>query len=379
MQYRKFGNLGFEISTFGFGCMRLPIIGQGNQQIDEPRAIEMIRYAIDHGVNYVDTAYPYHGGNSETLVGKALKVGYRARVKLATKLPSWLINTTEDMEKYLDQQLAKLDTEYVDFYLLHALDKERWEKLKGLGALEFLDRMKKIGKIRHAGFSFHDELPVFKEIIDGGKWDMCQIQLNFLDENYQAGMEGLHYAAERGIPVVIMEPLKGGSLVNELPEDVQKVWNSAEIHRSPVEWAFRWVGNLPEVVTVLSGVGSLEQVKDNIAIFEQAKANSLSEKEIALIEEVKEIYHSRIKVGCTGCSYCMPCPSGVAIPDIFRMYNDSSVFGKVAENRRQYAGLVKENRDASQCVECGSCESACPQHIDVIEKLKNARAALSTK
>ena len=272
MYYREFGNLGFKISTFGIGCMRLPLLLQPDgstdpSKIDEDEAIKMIRYGIDNGVNYIDTAYGYHGGNSEIVTGKALKDGYREKVKLATKLPVWLANSYEDFGKLLDEQLAKLQVDYIDFYLLHALNKNSWEKVKDMGVLEFLDKAVEAGKIKHPGFSFHDELPVFKSIIDSYDWKMCQIQLNFLDENYQAGVEGLRYAGSKNIPVVIMEALRGGRLARNIPEDILKVWNSYHIKRSPVEWAFRWLYNFPEVTVILSGVSTMEQLKENIEIF----------------------------------------------------------------------------------------------------------------
>lgn len=381
MQYRDFGKLGFKVSAFGMGCMRLPLeeLPDGTRdssRIDEKKAIEMIHYAIDHGVNYIDTAYPYHGGKSELLVAKALKNGYREKAKLATKLPVWLTNTYEDFEKKLDEQLKKLEVDYIDFYLLHALNKDTWAKIKKLNVLDFLDRAIAAGKIKHAGFSFHDELSLFKEIADSYDWSMCQIQFNILDENYQAGVEGLKYAASKGIPVVVMEPLRGGSLVQKIPGEVKEIYGQAQVNRSPVEWAFRWIYNFPEVVTVLSGVSSMEQLKNNIEIFDKALPNSMSEDEMELVKKVQEFYKSRIKVGCTACGYCIPCPNGVAIPDVFRLYNNASMFDELENNSKGYKNMVNDKRDASLCVECGNCESNCPQRIQIIEKLKEAREVL---
>ncbi|MFY9277963.1 MAG: aldo/keto reductase [Caldicoprobacterales bacterium] len=382
MEYRKFGNLGFEISTFGFGCMRLPLEVQPDgttdpSKIDEQEAIKMIHYAIDNGVNYFDTAYPYHGENSELLLAKALKDGYREKVKIATKLPVWKAKTYEDFEKLLDEQLAKLEVDYIDFYLLHALSKDRWDQIKELGVLDFLDQAVASGKIKYPGFSFHDELPVFKEIIDSYDWKMCQIQLNILDQDYQAGVEGMRYAASKGIPVVIMEPLKGGRLAHNVPEDVQALWDQAETKRSPVEWAFRWLYNFPEITVILSGVSTMEQLKDNIEIFSKAAPNSMDEKELELVQKVKALYDSKIKVGCTGCNYCVPCPSGVEIPRIFSLYNDYSIYGGSEEFKEWYKNLMDEGKDASNCVECGQCESECPQHISIIERLKEAHEVLT--
>jgi Predicted oxidoreductases of the aldo/keto reductase family len=380
MQYTEFGNSGFKTSRFGMGCMRLPLQGDGKNPslINKEEAIKMIRYAVDNGVNYIDTAFPYHGGQSEAIVCKALKDGYRERVKLATKLPVWLTNTYEDFEKYLNLQLEKLGVEYIDFYLLHALDMERWDKIKKLNVLDFLDKAKEKGKIKHAGFSFHDELPVFKEILDSYNWDMCQIQLNILDEHNQAGVEGLRYAGSRGIPVVIMEPLRGGKLGQKIPHEVKEIYGKYKVQRSPVEWAFRWLYNFPEVAVILSGVSTIEQLKENISIFGEAAVNSMSREELSIIHTVREFYESKTKVGCTGCNYCMPCPSGVSIPEIFSLYNNSSIFDSRDEYAAFYKRYVEKGGDASKCRECGKCQKACPQGISIIEKLKEAHKNLST-
>lgn len=379
MQYNRFGKLGFDVSRFGIGCMRLPLNGDGSnlKDINEEEAIKMIRYAIDNGVNYVDTAYPYHGKMSEPLVAKALKDGYRERVKLATKLPVWLTKTYEDFDKYLDEQLGKLETDHIDFYLLHSLDREDWRRIKELNVLGFLDKAKKSGKIRHAGFSFHDELSAFKEIIDSYDWDMCQIQLNIIDENNQAGVEGLRYAGKKGIPVVIMEPLKGGKLGRNIPDEVKNIYDSSGIKRSPVDWAFKWLYNFPEVAVILSGVSTMEQLKDNIRIFEHAPANSMTPEELSVISKVKEYYLSRTKVGCTRCSYCMPCPAGVSIPDIFELYNNMYIYGTEEESRGAYKRLSENNKGVAKCVECRKCENICPQGLKVPERLKEAHAVLS--
>lgn len=274
MQYRDFGKTGVKTSILGFGAMRLPIVGEDVSQIDEEKAIEMIRYAIEHGVNYVDTAYPYHMGNSEKIVGKALKDGYREKVFLATKSPVWQVERHEDFERFLDQQLEKLQTDHVDMYLMHALDKERWEKIKALRFFEFFERAKAQRKIRFAGFSFHDKYPIFKEIVDGyDGWDFCQIQLNYMDVNYQAGVRGLKYAASKGLAVVIMEPLKGGKLA-KLPQKVQDILKRSGKNWSAVEWSLRWLGNFPEVSVILSGMSTLEHVKENVEIMKNVIPNN---------------------------------------------------------------------------------------------------------
>jgi hypothetical protein len=379
MDYRVIGKDKMTASVFGFGCMRLPMraLPDGGHAVDEDEAIRMIRYAADHGVTYFDTAYPYHQGVSELVVGKALQGGYREKVLLATKLPVWQTKKYADFDRILDEQLRKLQTDHIDFYLLHALSEGTWRKVKKLGVLDFLDRAKKSGKIRHAAFSFHDEAPLFKEIIDSYAWDMCQIQLNLLDENYQAGLEGLYYAAERGIDVVVMEPLRGGALAQKVPEDIRLVWDQAEIRRSPAEWAFRWLYNFPQVKVILSGVSTMEQLKDNIRIFADAKPAAMTAAEKDLVGQVQSLYRQKIKVGCTGCNYCMPCPSSVSIPEVFRLYNQAFLYDDLANSRKSYQNLMKREKDASKCVSCGHCEPLCPQNIPIIEKLAEAHRILA--
>jgi predicted aldo/keto reductase-like oxidoreductase len=384
MQYTKFKKLDFNVSRLGLGCMRLPMqntaeAAKDNSLIDEAAAIAMIRHAIDQGVNYVDTAYAYHDGKGEIVVGKALKDGYREKVKLTTKSPSWLMNKPEDFERIFNEQLGKLQVDYVDFYLLHALGEDLWPRVKKLGVFDFLDRQIKAGKIKNAGFSFHGELATFNEIIDSYDWKLCQIQLNLIDTDYQAGLEGMQYAASKGIPVVVMEPVKGGSLAKNVPQDIMNIWNEAAVKRTPVDWALRWLCNMPEVTLILNGVSDMNQLKENLKTFETALPGSMSASEQDLVKRVQQLYKEKIKVGCTSCSYCMPCPSGVAIPDIFGMYNNSSVFGNIEENCWNYKKLIKDGRDASKCVECGNCESICPQRISIIEKLKEADSVLNIK
>ncbi len=378
MQYRKFGRLDFEVSTLGFGCMRLPIIDNDESKIDEKEAIHIIRYGIDHGINYIDTAYPYHKGNSEILVGKALKDGYREKVKLATKLPVWLTNTYEDFDKYLNEQLKKLGTDSIDFYLLHTLNERWWHKVRDLGVLNFLDQALKDGRIKYAGFSFHDEVKIFKEIVDAYDWSFCQIQLNYMDEHYQAGIEGLHYAASKNLAVVIMEPLKGGRLAIHPPEEVIQLWNTTKIKQSPAAWALKWVCNHPEVSVVLSGMGTLDQVIENIKIIEDAYPNSLTELELTTIHKVKEKYNELMKVPCTGCGYCMPCPNKVDIPGNFALYNDAFMYNTLEKSISEYHQM-KERKRASACITCGKCLEACPQNISIIEYLKDVDNTLGKK
>ncbi|MEE4242715.1 MAG: aldo/keto reductase [Desulfopila sp.] len=377
MLYREFGKTGEKVSNLGFGCMRLPIVGQQEENIEEKLAAKMLRDSIDQGVNYVDTAYPYHKGMSEPFVGRALQNGYRKKVFIATKLPPWDVNTPEDCGRIFNEQLKRLQTEYIDFYLLHALKKEWWNKLVQLGALEFLDKEIRDGRIRYAGFSFHDELEQFKVIADGYDWSFCQIQYNFMDEEVQAGTAGLKYAADKKLGVVVMEPLRGGSLARRAPEDIQALWDEAPQKRSSAEWALRWIWNHPEVSVVLSGMTTPEQVEENCRIAASAEAQALSEIELEIIEKVKEQYRKRIKIDCTSCGYCMPCPNGVNIPRIFSLFNDRFIFEEKRWSHMMYIFSSNNGEQATNCIECGECEESCPQSIAIMAKLKECHKVLS--
>ncbi|MGB9679781.1 MAG: aldo/keto reductase [Thermoanaerobacteraceae bacterium] len=369
MQYRKFGKLDIAVSALGFGLMRLPVIDKDNNKIDEAEAIKMIRYAIDNGVNYVDTAWPYHGGNSEILAGKALKDGYRDKTFLATKLPTWLINKKEDMDKYLNEQLKKLQTDHIDFYLLHALDKSKWDTMKKVDALAWAEKKKQEGKIRYIGFSFHDEYEVFKEIVDYyDKWDFCQIQYNYMDIDVQAGEKGLKYAASKGLGVIIMEPIRGGRLTNP-PKAVADLWNLSDVKRTPADWALQWIWNQPEVSLVLSGMSTFEQVEQNIESANKSGINVLKEEELDIVNKVRNKYKELSPVACTGCNYCMPCPNGVNIPRNFELYNEAHMYGTFESNKNDYLNLG--DGKATSCIECGECESVCPQHLTIIDYLKD--------
>jgi predicted aldo/keto reductase-like oxidoreductase len=375
MLYRKIPKTGDDLSILGFGLMRLPVTQDG--KIDAPRAIGQIRSAIDRGVNYLDTAWPYHAGESETIMGRALADGYRDKVRIATKLPSWMIKSRGDMDTYLDAQLEKIQTDRIDYYLLHALAGDPWDKLEALKVIDFLEKAKADGRIVNAGFSFHGMLTDFKRIVDAYPWEFCQIQYNYLDEENQAGTEGLRYAAAQGLGIVIMEPLRGGNLALPAPPDVAAIWDKAAVQRTPVEWALRWVWNHPEVTVVLSGMNEEVQVEENLAIAAQAFPNSLTEEELALVEAAGRKYKTLMKVGCTGCGYCMPCPSEVHIPGCFEVYNKMHMFGNEQEGKFLYAirmsGMISGTAGyASQCVQCGECLEKCPQQIeipDVLEKV----------
>ncbi len=372
MQYRIVPKNGDKLSVLGFGCMRLPIKGQA---VDEKRAIEQIRLAIDNGVNYVDSAPPYHMGESEKILGKALQDGYREKVKVATKLTPFMLRQPEDMEKMLNTSLQKLQTDHIDYYLLHGLEGEFWNKLQSFGAIEFLQKAKADGKIVNMCFSFHGSLPVFKEVIAANDWVMCQIQYNYVDEKLQAGTEGLKYAASQKLAVVVMEPLRGGGLADKLPVDAKKIFEAAQVERSPAEWALRWVWNHPEVTLLLSGMNEESQVVENLKTAETALPNSLGSDELATVKKAADTYHRLLKVNCTGCQYCMPCLNGVNIPRNFQAYNEFYLSGDEQQTRGMYAaflmgGLTGVRADASLCKDCKQCIERCPQHINIPEKLK---------
>ncbi|MFU2210883.1 aldo/keto reductase [Solidesulfovibrio sp. C21] len=379
MLYRKMPKNGDKLSILGFGCMRLPM---ADGEIDEDRAIGQVRNAIDAGVNYVDTAWPYHGGASEPFVGRALEDGYREKVNLATKLPSWMIEKREDMDHYLSAQLTRLKTDHIDYYLVHALDGDLWDSVAAKGVREFLDAAKADGRIKNAGFSFHGWLPDFKRIVDAYDWDFCQIQYNYLDQQFQAGTEGLQYAAGKGLGVIIMEPLRGGSLAQPAPPAVAAIWDEAATRRPPVEWALRWVWNHPEVTVVLSGMNDEEQVAQNLAIADTATAGALSLAELEMIDRAGATYKELMQIGCTGCGYCMPCPAGVQIPKCLDAYNKLHMFGDVEGSKFQYvvsvSGVIGASDPgfASQCVACGECKEKCPQHLPIPETLEKVAAEM---
>jgi predicted aldo/keto reductase-like oxidoreductase len=377
MLYRKFGKLDWKPSALGFGAMRLPTIEGDSAQIDEPLATRMVRYAIDHGVNYVDTAYPYHSGNSERFLSRALQDGYRERVKLATKLPMWQVEATEDFDRYLDEQLEKLQTDHIDFYLFHGLRKERWDAVRKLNILEEAEAAVADGRVRHLGFSFHDEFEVFKDIIDGyDGWTMCQIQYNYMDEEHQAGTEGLKYAAEKGLAVVVMEPIRGGRLSGSPPQAILDLWATAPTERSPAEWALQWVWNHPEVSLVLSGMSTMAHVEENVRSAGRSGPDMLSQEELELIGRVRDTYRDLCPVPCTKCEYCLPCPSGVNIPRIFEIFNEAMMYNEMRSARRMYNWLKEEER-ADQCEECGQCMELCPQNIPISDWLKKADELLA--
>lgn len=376
MQYRTFGRLDWKPSALGFGAMRLPTIDGDPGKIDEPEATRMIRYAIDQGVNYVDTAYTYHQETSEPFLGRALQEGYRERIRLATKLPSWKVEGPEDFDRYLGEQLKRLRTEHIDFYLLHSLNAGSWAKIRDLGVLRWAEGALADGRIGHLGFSFHDKYEVFKEIVDASdSWTFCQIQYNFMDIEYQAGTKGLEYAASRGLAVVVMEPLRGGLLARNVPPAVQEILDSAPRKRSPADWALQWVWNHPEVSVVLSGMSTMEQVKQNVASAGQSGPGALRDEELELVARVRDKYRELGRIPCTDCQYCLPCPNGVNIPRVFEIYNDAKIYGDEQSARISYAWLEEEQR-ADLCLECHECLEKCPQQIEIPDWLSKAHELL---
>jgi uncharacterized protein len=380
MLKRKIEKTGDEISALGFGMMRLPELKGG---IDEKRAAAQLHYALERGVNYVDTAWPYHNGESESYVGRALSGGLRDKVRLATKLPTWAAHTRSDMEKLLAAQLAKLKTDRIDYYLLHSLERGLWNKTRADGALEFLTAAKADGRVVNRGFSFHGDKDTFKEIVDAYDWEFCLIQYNYLDENSQATKVGLEYASSKGMGVFIMEPLRGGNLAGRVPTEVQAIWDEAKVKRTSAEWALRWLWNHPQVTCVLSGMNEEAHVEENIRVACDATPLSLSGEELALVGRARDTYRRLMKVPCTGCRYCMPCPSGVEIPSAFDSWNKMHLFkdspgAGISYLIRCGGALTGRSGVASKCTRCGRCVPKCPQSIDIPNMLKGVAGDLET-
>jgi predicted aldo/keto reductase-like oxidoreductase len=383
MKYRKFGKLDWKVSALGFGAMRLPVLNNDFGNVNQPEAIRMIRYAIDHGVNYVDSAYGYHYGNSEVVVGKALQDGYREKVRVATKLPCYEVSSYQDFDRLLNEQAKRLQTEKIDFYLLHGLNRVEWPKVRNLGVIKWAEDAIAQGRIGCLGFSFHDDYEVFQEIIDAyDNWTLCQMQYNYMDEEFQAGTRGLHYAHRKGLAVVVMEPLRAGRLARP-PEKVAGLWENAPVQRTPQEWGLRWVWNHPEVTVVLSGMSTMRQVEENVAYAEHSQPHNLTAEELALIKRVRDAYLSLSQISCTACRYCMPCPNGVDIPRIFELYNDAIIYNDHHHPRWAYSanspGILKEENRADKCIQCGQCVEKCPQKLPIPELLEKAHAYLTAK
>jgi uncharacterized protein len=383
MQYRSFGRLDFSPSALGFGAMRLPVhrTPEGKpdfKAIDYEVATAMLRRAIDGGVNYVDTAYVYHEQQSESWLGHALSDGYRDRIRVATKMPVWLVEKPADFDRMLEEELRRLQMDCIDFYLLHSLDEKHWAQVLAQDQLAAAARALGDGRIRHLGFSFHGTYELFEQILDAtDMWEFCQIQLNYMDEDYQAGRRGLELAAGRGLGVLVMEPLRGGMLARNLPPQVEAAWRGAPQQRSPVEWALQWVWSLPQVSLVLSGMSTMRHVEDNLAFADRSRPGLLSPDELAVVSRVRDLYRELTPVPCTACRYCMPCPQGVAIPDILELYNNAHIYDDSARQRLFYTWL-DEGALADRCTACGECEDACPQGIAVASWMEKAQAFLAS-
>jgi len=374
MEKRKMEKLGAEVSLLGFGCMRFPTNAEG--KIDREKAEAMMDKAIAAGVNYIDTAYPYHGGESEIFVGEVLKKYDRDSYYLATKLPLWAVHSLEDVDKLFNEQLSKLQTDYVDFYLMHAMGGSKWREMVKLGVVERLEELKAEGKIRYLGFSFHDSYEAFEEILNARDWDFCQIQLNYMDVNDQAGMKGYKLTEEKQVPLVIMEPIKGGMLAN-YAGDIADIFHALDKDASFASFALRWVATLPNVKVVLSGMSTMEQVDDNLKTFGDFKP--MSEEELATVDKVVEILNNRVQNGCTGCSYCMPCPAGVNIPKNFRIWNTYHMYQNYNAVKWNWETEMRDEERANKCIECGKCEAICPQALEIREDLKRVMEDLEKK
>lgn len=371
MEYRELDQLGIKTSLLGYGCMRFP--RRRNGSINEERAEHLIDIAYQNGVNYFDTAYNYHEGKSEEFTGKALAKYDRSSFYLATKLPQWMVNSLEDAEEIFKKQLERLQMDYIDFYLLHALNRGAFDKLVNLGVLEMVDRLKQEGKIRYIGFSFHDEYDAFSYILNYRDWDFCQIQLNYMDTDHQAGLRGYELAAQKNVPVIIMEPVKGGNLA-KLPDGVTKHFRAISPDESTASWALRWVASLPQVKVVLSGMSNEKQVRDNLNTFDNFRP--MDETEYKAVDAVTKALRKRVKNNCTACSYCMPCPSGVNIPKNFGIWNSYGIYRNPGEAKWLWTYDIKEQEKAKNCIECGLCESHCPQKLQIRANLKQLQTEL---
>jgi hypothetical protein len=382
MQYRDFGQTGFKPSALGFGAMRLPVHegpdGKPDfKSIDHDLADAMLHRAIEGGVNYVDTAWMYHEDTSEVWLGEALKGGYRERVKVATKMPVWNVKKPDDFDRILGIQLERLQDDHVDFYLLHGLDSEHWRTVLEHDQLAAAERALADGRIGHLGFSFHGAYEDFEAILAATDlWEFVQIQYNYMDEDYQAGRRGLELAAGKGLGVIVMEPVRGGALARNVPPQVQAVWDEAPVKRSPVDWALQWVWSHPEVSFLLSGMNTLEQVEQNLRYADRSRPGLLTNADLALVARVRDLYRELSPIPCTSCRYCMPCPQGVAIPDVFDLYNDAHMYDNLPRQQMAYRMFFSDDERADRCTACGECVEKCPQGIAVPEWLEKAQSFL---
>jgi len=373
MKFRKFGKLDWQASVLGFGCMRFPVVNNSDA-VDEKESIRMIRYAIDNGVNYLDSAYGYHEGKSEVVLGKALKAGYRQKVKLTTKIPVWAVNTESDFDKVLDEQLKRLNVDYIDFYLFHSLNIDYWKKIQKFNLIEKAQSAIKEGKIRNIGFSSHDSYKNIKTIIDSfDQWVLCQFQYNYLDSN----SESVKYAASKGLAVVVMEPLLGGKLSNP-PQIIKDIFDNSGYRkeRSPSDWALQWVWNQQEISVVLSGMSAMQQVQENIKSANISSPGLLNRKELKVLERARAQYEKLIPIKCTGCNYCKPCPQKINIPWVFELYNKGFIHQHFESYSRAYSMLGEAKADA--CIQCAKCEKKCPQGLPISKFMSKVSGVFKT-
>ena len=383
MQYRDFGRLDFRPSALGFGAMRLPVLTDDEgkpdfKRIDYPLATKMLHHAIESGVNYVDTAWMYHEDTSEVWLGEALKGGYRERVKVASKMPVWNVKKPDDFDRILGIQLERLQDDHIDFYLLHGLDADHWQTVLEQGQLESAERALADGRIRHLGFSFHGLYEDFETIVTATDlWEFVQIQFNYMDEEYQAGRKGLELAAGKGLGVIVMEPVRGGAIARNVPPQVQAVWDEAPVKRSPAEWALQWVWDEPEVSFLLSGMSTMQHVEENLEYADRSRPGLLTSEELGLVARVRDLYRELSPIPCTSCRYCMPCPQGVAIPDVCGLYNDTHMYQNLDRAQFAYRAFWSESERADNCTACGECVEKCPQGIDIPVWMEKAQAYLT--
>ena len=373
---RVFRRSGYSVFPLGLGCMRFPALADGSNRTDHDRAVQLIRYAIDKGIDYLDTAWPYCGGDSEAIVGQALQDGYADRVRIATKLPTWLVNDASDVDRYLNEQLDRLNTDTIDFYLVHALKASWWRRLLENGVMDNLEQQRRAGRIRHLGFSFHDGAAAFAPILEGWNWDFALLQYNIMDEHYQAGEAGLRLATERGVDVIIMEPLRGGRLTSTIPAEIQHIWNELPPGCSPAKTMLRWVLDRPGVVMALSGMSDEAQIDENVAAVKSLADGGLTNQERDVIARVRDAYRTRITTRCTDCGYCLPCPAGVHIPRVLSLYDDARAYEALETSRQSYREFVPEEARGDRCTTCGACEKTCPQKVEIQRHLRDGHELL---
>ena len=378
MEYRKWSKNNITTSLLGLGAMRLPKINLFSNEIDEIKSIKLIRYAIDKGINLIDTAYIYNDCISEEIVGKALSDGYREKVILSTKLPLWLVDQEQDFEILFNEQLKRLGTDYIDLFLFHALNRESLEKLRAINGFQFLDRKIQEGSIKTAGFSFHDDYSFFKELIEAYDWGACMLQFNFIDQDTQAGIEGIEYATKNKIPIIVMEPLKGGLLCTP-PEEVTNIYNNHNPRLNSIAWSFKWIADFSGVKSILSGMSSINMIEENITYFNNCLSEKLTSSDKKMLNIVRNLYKKRSAINCTNCQYCLPCPEGVIIPVNFMIYNDNQIYDAQEVSQNKYNDWLDDTTSALNCTGCKLCEERCPQKIKISDILSDIKTEILSR